>query len=169
MASAQVCASMAAFDIDKGEDFTEYSKALKDHLQPEPNQISERFHFFKRDRKHCESVSDYIAELRHLSERCGFGTELNTYLRDRFVCGLSSETIQQKLLTVKDLTLEKALQVAHSYETASRDAKLIRGGGSAGSAAVNQMEPYEDEHIHRMQQKQSQRRPTGKCNSTASG
>ena len=155
MASAQICASMTAFDIDNGEDFTEYAerfemflqansienadiqravflatigasaykllrsllgeavktksfkdlvKSMKDHLQPEPNQIAERFHFFKRDRKHGESVSDYIAELRRLSERCGFAGELNTYLRDRFVCGLTSEKIQQKLLTMKDLT-----------------------------------------------------------------
>ena len=171
MAAAQICASMTAFDIDNGEDFTEYSerfemfllangiaeadrkravflatiggpaykllrsllgesvktkpfadlvKAMKDHLQPEPNQIAERFHFFKRDRKQGESVGDYIAELRRLSERCGFGEALNTYLRDRFVCGLASERIQQKLLTVKDLTLEVALSTARSFETASR-------------------------------------------------
>ena len=212
MANAQICASMAAFDIDNGEDFTEYSErfemfllansidnadkrravflatiggpaykllrsllgdavktktfdelvaALKDHLQPEPNQIAERFHFFKRDRKHGESVSDYVAELRRLSERCGFAAELNTYLRDRFVCGLSSETIQQKLLTMKDLTLEKALQVARSFETASRDAKLIHGGGSAGSTAVNQVQSHDDENVHRLQQNY-QRRPPGK-------
>ena len=212
MATAQICASMAAFDIDNGEDFTEYSErfemfllansidnadkrravflatiggpaykllrsllgdavktktfdelvaALKDHLQPEPNQIAERFHFFKRDRKHGESVSDYVAELRRLSERCGFAAELNTYLRDRFVCGLSSETIQQKLLTMKDLTLEKALQVARSFETASRDAKLIHGGGSAGSTAVNQVQSHDDENVHRLQQNY-QRRPPGK-------
>ena len=212
MASAQICASMTAFDIDNGEDFTEYAerfemflqansienadiqravflatigasaykllrsllgeavktksfkdlvKSMKDHLQPEPNQIAERFHFFKRDRKHGESVSDYIAELRRLSERCGFAGELNTYLRDRFVCGLTSEKIQQKLLTMKDLTLEKALEVARSFEAASRDAKMIHGGGSAGSAGVHQIEPREDESVHRLQQN-PQRRPSGR-------
>ena len=116
--------------------FADLVKALKDHLRPEPNVIAERFHFFKRDRKSGESVNDYITELRRLSEHCGFAAELNTYLRDRFVCGLNSEGIQQKLLTVKDLTLDKALNTARSFESASRDAKLIRGGNSGPS--VNQ-------------------------------
>ena len=36
---------------------------LKDHLQPMPNVIAERFKFFKQDRKPAESVSAYISEL----------------------------------------------------------------------------------------------------------
>jgi hypothetical protein len=100
--------------------FEDLVKALKDHLRPAPNVIAERFHFFKRDRKSGETVNDYVSELRRLSEHCGFGGKLSTYLRDHFVCGLNSEGIQQKLLTAKDLTLDKAI------EAASRDAKLIR-------------------------------------------
>ena len=113
----------------KTTSFAELVKAMKEHLRPVPNVIAERFHFFRRDRKHGESVNEYITELRRLSEHCAFAAELNTYLRDRFVCGLSSEGIQQKLLTMKDLTLDTALSTARSFESASRDAKLIHGGG----------------------------------------
>ena len=212
MATAQIVASMAAFDMGSGEDFIEYSerfgmyllansitdgnikravflatiggpaykllrsllgetvktatydelvKALQEHLQPEPNMIAERFRFFKRDRKQGESVNDYVAELRRLSEHCVFGPTLNDYLRDRFVCGLGSESIQQKLLTVKDLTLDKALDIARGYESASRDAKLIRaggGGGGVGAVTVHQAEPAEGENVYRLQPHQQQQK-----------
>ena len=38
--------------------------------------------FYKRDRKSGESVSEYVASLRKLSENCNFGDGLNSYLRD---------------------------------------------------------------------------------------
>ena len=95
----------------KTKAFTDIVKALKDHLQPAPNVIAERYRFNKRDRKHGESVNAYIAELRKYSEHCAFGGSLNEYLRDRFVCGLNSQPIQQKLLAVKDLDLTKALEM----------------------------------------------------------
>ena len=137
--------------------FADLSKALKDHLKPAPNEIAERFRFFKRDRSSGESVNDYITELRRLSEHCGFKDSLNTYLRDRFVCGLSSESVQQKLLATKDLTLEKALNIARSYETASRDAKMIQSG--TGSSSVHRAEVEESESVHRVyQQKQANSR-----------
>lgn len=133
--------------------FEDLVKAMKDHLRPAPNVIAERFHFFKRDRKSGETVNDYVSELRRLSEHCGFGDELNTYLRDRFVCGLNSEGIQQKLLTVKELTLKKAIDTARGFEAASRDAKLIRGGNSG--VLVHHVPGVESDgqgNIHRVSQ-----------------
>ena len=134
----------------KTKSFAELSTAMKDHLKPAPNEIAERFRFFKRDRSSGESVNEYITELRRLSEHCEFKEALNTYLRDRFVCGLSSESVQQKLLATKDLTIEKALKIARSYEAASKDAKMIHSG--AGSSSVHQAEVEEPECVHRVNQ-----------------
>ena len=181
MAAAQLVKDMPPFNLDMGEDFTEYSerfgqfllansvgnadmkravflstvgapaykllrgllgaevttksfddlvKTLKEHLQPAPNVIAERFKFNKRDRKQGESVNSYIAELRKYSEHCAFGDGLNEYLRDRFVCGLNSQSIQQKLLAVKDLDLTRALEIARSFESSSKDAKLLGAPGA---------------------------------------
>ena len=87
----------------KTKTFDEIVAALKDHLQPAPNVIAERYKFNKRDRKHRETVNAYIAELRKYSEHCVFGMGLNEYLRNRLVCGLNNQPIQQKLLAVKEL------------------------------------------------------------------
>ena len=44
------------------------------------------------------SVAQFVAELRRLATRCDFGEYLTEALRDRLVCGLSSEPAQRKLL-----------------------------------------------------------------------
>ncbi|KAL5475945.1 hypothetical protein EMCRGX_G025825 [Ephydatia muelleri] len=69
-----------------------------------------------------ESVLDYIAELRRLSATCDFGGYLNEVLRDRFVCGLSNEATQKRLLTEQSLDLAKALEVAQAMEAAQKNA-----------------------------------------------
>jgi len=47
-------------------------EALQAHLDPKPIVIAERFKFHRRNQRDGESVAQYIAELRKLSEHCGF-------------------------------------------------------------------------------------------------
>jgi len=149
----------------KTQSLDNLSKAMKEHLKPAPNEIAERFRFFKRDRASGESVNEYITELRRLSEHCGFKDALNTYLRDRFVCGLSSESVQQKLLATKELTLEKSLNIARSYEAASKDAKMIQSG--SGSSGIHQAAEAEDSgDIHLVGQQRQASSGRGKATET---
>ena len=106
---------------------------MKDHLQPKPNVISQRYIFYKRDRNMEESVKDYVAELRKLSEFCNFGNNLSECLRDRLVCGLNSEKIQQSLLAAKELDLQKAIDISVAMEEAVKNAKKLHGGGDMNS------------------------------------
>ena len=65
----------------------------------------------------------YIAELQRLATHCQFAGYLNEALRDRFVCGIRSEAIQRSLLTEKDLTLARAIEVAQGMEAAENNTK----------------------------------------------
>ena len=47
-------------------------------------------------------------------------------LRDRLVCGVSHQTIQKRLLAEKNLTLEKALDIALALEAADNDLKHLQ-------------------------------------------
>ena len=49
-----------------------------------PFAIFQRYHFNTRNRRAGESISMYVAELRHLSEHCNLGRSLNKMLRDRW-------------------------------------------------------------------------------------
>lgn len=44
---------------------------------------------------------------------------------DRFVCGLKCEAVQKRLLTEKDLTFKKAIELAMLAETAARDVQQL--------------------------------------------
>ena len=87
--------------------FSELVKTLGDHL--DPTEIGERFRFGRRIQNDGESVASFVAELR-LSLHCGYGENLSTALRDQFVLGLRSEATQKKLVMIKDLKLDLAIQ-----------------------------------------------------------
>ena len=75
-----------------------------------------------RSRKPGENVSTYVAELRKL---CNFGNTLGDMLRDRLVCGINDPRIQRRLLAEPTLSYVKALELAHTTETAKSNAKQL--------------------------------------------
>ena len=99
---------------------------MKGHLYPAPNPIAERFRFNTRDRQPSESIYEYLATLRRLSEHCDYGATVEEMLRDRLVCGVKNEKVQQRLLSEKDLTLTKALQIAIAMESAAKYSLTIQ-------------------------------------------
>ena len=52
---------------------------------------------------------------------------LEEALRDRFVCGLSSEAIQRRLLSEPKLTLAKVMEFAQGMEAADHDSRRLKG------------------------------------------
>ncbi|UYV83354.1 K02A2.6-like, partial [Cordylochernes scorpioides] len=105
-------------------DYSELIKLLTGHFCPKPNVIVQRYHFNKRNQG-TESVSAYVAELRKLSENCEF-IDLDDRLRNRLVCGLRNEFLVKRLLSEKDLTFEKAVNLALCDESASADASILQ-------------------------------------------
>ena len=73
-----------------------------------------------------ESVRDFAAELRRLTVHCDFGDHLDEALRDYFVCGLTSETIQKWLLTEKELAFSGAIDIAQGMEAAAQNARKLQ-------------------------------------------
>ena len=61
---------------------------------------------------------------------CEFGETLDEALCDWLVCGLRDKAYQKRLLSERELTLDKALQIAHSMETADVNARALRGSES---------------------------------------
>lgn len=107
--------------LPKDKTYAQLVELMKSHYNPKPLIISERFKFNKRNQKEGEKVNDYVVELKRLSVHCDFGTFLDDALRDRFVCGLKSETTQRKLLAEDDLTFEGAVKIALAMEMAEKD------------------------------------------------
>ena len=118
--------------------FAEIVEIVQKHHDPKPSVIVQRYRFNSRSRRAGESVAAYVAELRHLSEHCKFGTTLNEMLRDRLVCGVEEPKIQRRLLAEHDLTFDKAFELAIASESADKNAKDLQQ--PASTSTVNRMQ-----------------------------
>ena len=79
-----------------------------------------------RNRKLGESISQYMAELRRLSQYCEHGDSVESMLRDRLVCGVNHDRMQQRLLSEgANLTLQKAMDISLSLESAIRQSAIM--------------------------------------------
>ena len=107
--------------------FEQLVAVLTEHYSPKPTEVMQRFRFNSRARKEGESVAEYVAELRKLTEFCNYGVALNKMLRDRLVWGVKNASIQKKLLGESDLTLDRAIQIAQSTETAEQNLREMDG------------------------------------------
>ena len=113
----------------------ELLKLVSEHKNPQPSFIVQRYKFNSRIRKNGETISDYVAELRHIAEHCKYGTSLEDMLRDRLVCGVQDDKIQRHLLAETELPFTKALQLATAMELADKNAADLRG--TVPDATVN--------------------------------
>ena len=103
-------------------------KFLKDHYEPVPLVIAEHYQFHQCGQDIGESIADYVAELRCMATKCKFEVTrdfLEESLCDCFVFGLRAEGIRKRLLTEPNLTFAKAIKIAQSVETASKDAQQL--------------------------------------------
>jgi len=78
--------------------------------------IAERYKFHQIVQK--QSINEYISELRKQVEHCEYGAMKDEVLRDKFIFGLKENAIIEKLLSEnhKDLTIDKAIQMASAYD-----------------------------------------------------
>jgi len=106
---------------------------LQKHFVSKPAVIADRFKFNKREQLPGESLADYIAGLCCLATCFEFGGYPDDALRDRFICGLHSKGTQKRLITVKNLTLQEAM------EAAEKDSKALHGSKGSNIQQVSKV------------------------------
>ena len=80
-----------------------------------------------------ESISDFVAVLRHLAEY--FGGSLEHLLHDRLVSGVNNEKIQRHILSEGELTFKKAFEIALSLETTAQHMADLQSTSSTSAMA----------------------------------
>ena len=63
-------------------------------------------------------MQNFITLLKILSNSCEYGPLKDSLIRDRIVCGVSSDTLRRQLLKERELTLHRAIQMCQIRETA---------------------------------------------------
>lgn len=111
--------------------FSELIAHLGEFYEPEPLEIAENFRFHQRKQREGEPVKDFVADLQRLSVHCNFGPYLKTALRNQLVFGLSNHRAQSRLLGTKELTFDKAVQVATAMELSEKDSRQLQSGAAS--------------------------------------
>ena len=127
--------------------FAEIIQLVKDHVEPKPTVIVQRFTYHSRSRKQEESIAAYVNALKKISEHCQFGDTLQDMLRDRLVCGINDVRIQRRLLSEPDLTYKRAFDLAQAMEVAERNAQILLGQGSESIHIAQPLQPLMKDRI----------------------
>ena len=93
MSTYRLIKSLAAPSKPECVSFENLVKVVEGHHDPEPFATVQRLKFHSRCRQPGETVSMYVAELRHIAEHCKFNN-LKSMLCDRVVCGIQDPRIQ---------------------------------------------------------------------------
>ena len=123
----QMIGNLTKPDMPKDKSYDDIVKSLTTHYSPKPSIITQRYKFNTRYQRKDETIAEYVAALREISEFCDYKDQLEDMLRDRLVCGVHINAIQMRLLSETELTFEKAFKLATSIESASHDSKTLTG------------------------------------------
>ena len=90
-----------------------------------------RYTFNTRHQKDRETPDDFAQALKALSTKCQFGSEADLLVRDQFIVGLRSKSVQSRILDeADDLTLLQVVELAilESTNSTSTSKKRIPAG-----------------------------------------
>lgn len=102
---------------------------LETYFTPKKNVVYERFVFYNRKQEEGETFDHFATDLKKLVKSCEFH-ETDSMVRDRIVFGIRSKALQEKLLQMDKLDLEKATKVCRANEIASAQVKEVQGTSS---------------------------------------
>ena len=85
-------------------------------------------------------MTEFMAQLRRLATHCQFGAFLEEALRDWLVCGLRNHSIQRRLLSESNLSLQKAVEISTGNSktiSTSSVTEEVKQVSSSTSTSVN--------------------------------
>ena len=120
----KVIKTFAYSETENANDWRVVMAKIEKHCIGEVNEIYERYCFNKRDKLSTETVDNFVVELKTLAKTCNFCDCLrDSLIRDRIVLGIKNEQTTKKLLRMRDLTLNKCIDVCCSEEVTAMQMK----------------------------------------------
>ena len=173
--SFRVLKDLAFPDAPNTKTFAQLATLLRNHFKPQRLKIAERYRFHSAIQKPDQSITDFVRELKKLAGTCEFTNEqLNDNLRYRFICGLRSQHVKQKLLS-RNFTFQEAVNEAIAQEAARKDVKDIsdcREGeksASLASGGVNEVKRDNRKSRGRFSKRRGGHARDGKSDQAAGG
>lgn len=95
---------------------------FEDYCNPRKNITYERYRFFTCAQGDM-SISQYVTELKLKAKSCEFGLLEESLIRDRLVCGITSDALREKLLRLGTVELKDAIKTCLAAEITKAQVK----------------------------------------------
>ncbi|KAL3246421.1 hypothetical protein MRX96_017883 [Rhipicephalus microplus] len=118
---------------------SELLPTLCSHFRPPSSTLMGRFRFNNRSHQEGESLGQFIAALRGLASTCAFGDQVDSLLRDRFVCGINNPGMQTRLLQLPDPSLDDVVKAALAIDSTTKNASEITRAASTEAVGSKMM------------------------------
>jgi hypothetical protein len=113
----KILRNLCSPDSPSTKTFDDIFTLLKRQYVRETSAWKERKKFFNAVQKRMESVNDWYLRLKTLASNCDFGTDLPAMLKNKFVCGLDSAPIFERLAEENcSISMEDILKIAITKE-----------------------------------------------------
>lgn len=135
--------------LKKNEEIDKYEHILKifdDYFAPKQNEVMNTFNFNNRRQEDGENFDSFYSNIKQLVKNCNFMDLESRMLRDRIVMGIRDRNLQRKLLEIKDLTLDMAVDKCRAAELSREHMKRIQENDKS-SVSVDTLYNHR-EHSH---------------------
>ncbi|CAG2185889.1 unnamed protein product [Mytilus edulis] len=104
-----------------------YYEKFENYVKPKSNKLYARYKFTTRKQSDVETFEQFVTDLRILINDCDY-QQKEEMLRDQIVFTVKSQKIREKLINEgSDLTLEKAIDIARTYELSKQQLRSMNG------------------------------------------
>ncbi|CAB3229058.1 unnamed protein product [Arctia plantaginis] len=116
---------------ENAEKYTNVIDAIKLFVSPQINNSFERFKFNERKQRYGEPFEMFLTNCRELIKTCEYNVTSdsepleNQILRDKIVHGVYDKAIQENLLRIENLTLEKAIHYCRTSEQSKKQVQQM--------------------------------------------
>ena len=89
------------FTFGENEDRTNLEHVIDkftNYCTPKKNVVFERYQFFSRAQSSGEAIELFVTDLKKKSLTCEFGDLRESLIRDRIVCGVTSQQLKERML-----------------------------------------------------------------------
>jgi len=96
------------------------------------NIVYERHCFLTYKRADGQSIDNYATELKIKAASCEYGSLVDSIIRDQVVLSITNQALQERLISITDLSLEKAVEIIKRTESAHEQVVQINSGKDDG-------------------------------------
>jgi hypothetical protein len=95
--------------------------------------------FLTYKRANSQSIDNFAIELKIKVASCEIRSLVNLVIRDQVVLSVANETLQEHLIVITELSLEKSIEIVKRTESAHEQVAQINNGKDNGNSKHSQI------------------------------